>query len=296
MTPSDRDIRVFNGPRRLEKAMHTLEGFVRGVTIDGKLNDDELIILSDWIGENAEFSKKHPFTEVVPRLERIINGNVIEEEDRADILWLCDQFTTGSKHFDEVTSDLQILHGIMAGVAADVQITEGELRAIRDWMDEKPHLHRCWPFDELSSIISAVMADGKIDPKEHEMILHFFVDVLRFLEHKTLNGKDSGESPFVGGVCASMPEIDFKGKRFCFTGEPKKGPKRILQGVVEQKEGIVEKNVVKSLDYLIIGAAGNDCWAYSAYGRKVEQAISLRKSGAKLMIVHEFDFWDAVGD
>ena len=30
---SDRRIRILNGPRRLEKAMHMLEGIVRGVTI-----------------------------------------------------------------------------------------------------------------------------------------------------------------------------------------------------------------------------------------------------------------------
>lgn len=112
---SEQDIRIFNGPRRLEKAMHMLEGIVRGVTLDSRLNDSELIVLADWIGENAEFRNKHSFTEVVPRLERIVNGSIFDEEERADILWLCEQFTTGSNHFDEVTTDLQILHGIMGG-------------------------------------------------------------------------------------------------------------------------------------------------------------------------------------
>ena len=53
---------------------------------------------------------------------------------------------------------------------------------------------------------------------------------------------------------------------------------------------------MNALDYLVIGANGNECWAYSAYGRKVEQAIELRKSGSRLTIIHEFDFWDAVED
>ena len=77
--------------------MHMLEGIVRGVTLDCRLNDDELIVLSGWIGDNSEFQNKHPFTEVVPRLEHIINGSIFDEEERADILWLCQQFTTGSK-------------------------------------------------------------------------------------------------------------------------------------------------------------------------------------------------------
>ena len=293
---SDRRIRIFNGPRRLEKAMHMLEGIVRGVTLDRRLNDDELIVLSDWIGENFEFRHKHPFTEVVPRLEQIINGSIFDEEERADILWLCQQFTTGSKHFDEITTDLQILHGIMGGMAADSEITVAELRALRQWMDEKPHLHSCWPFDEVNSIISAVLADGKVDAQEHEMILHFFADVMTFLNHKSLNRKSPSESSFVGGICAMAPSVQFEGRSFCFTGKPKRGPKRELQKVVEEQLGTVKENVVMDLDYLVIGADGNECWAYSAYGRKVEQAIEYRKSGKKLTIVHEFDFWDAVED
>ncbi len=293
---SDRDIRIFNGPRRLEKAMHMLEGIVRGVTLDRRLNDAELIVLSEWIGENSEFRNKHPFTEVVPRLEQIINGSIFDEEERADILWLCQQFTTGSVHFNEVTADLQILHGIMGGIAADSEITVAELRALRNWMDEKPHLHSCYPFDEVNSIVSAVLADGKVDEKEHEMILHFCAENMAFLNHKALKCKAPTESSFVGGICALTPAIHFEDRSFCFTGTPKRGSKRELQALVEDKRGTVKKNVVKELNYLVIGAGGNECWAYSAYGRKVEQAIEFRKSGEKITIVHEFDFWDAVED
>ena len=39
MSESQDDIRIFNGPRRLEKAMHMLEGIVRGVTLDKRLNE-----------------------------------------------------------------------------------------------------------------------------------------------------------------------------------------------------------------------------------------------------------------
>ena len=52
--------------------------------------------------------------------------------------------------------------------------------------------------------------------------------------------------------------------------------------------------VVKDLDYLIYCSQGSACWAYSCYGRKVEDAISLRQAGAHLLIVAEVDFWDAL--
>lgn len=153
---SDRDIRIFNGPRRLEKAMHMLEGIVRGVTLDRRLND-------------------------------------------------------------------------------------AELRALRNWMDEKPHLHSCYPFDEVNSIVSAVLADGKVDEKEHEMILHFCAENMAFLNHKALKCKAPTESSFVGGICALTPAIHFEDRSFCFTGTPKRGSKRELQALVEDKRGTVKK-------------------------------------------------------
>jgi len=271
-----------------------LEGIVRGVTLDGRINDDEVAVLSEWINENSEFANRHPFTEVIPRLRQMMFGSVLDEEERADLLWFCNQFTTEGTRFDEVTTDLQILHGIMGGMAADATITTEELGSLRDWMDEKPHLQNCWPFEEIGAIVTGVLADGRIDEKEHEMLLHFCADVMSFLNHKSLNRKSCDESTFVGGICSATPNIRFDGHRFCFTGAPKRGPKRVLQEAVREKQGIVEKSVVKSLNYLVIGAEGNDCWAFSAYGRKVEQAIALRKQGLKLIIVHEFDFWDAV--
>ncbi|MFM7168678.1 MAG: NAD-dependent DNA ligase [Planctomycetaceae bacterium] len=290
----DARIRLFNTPRRLEKTMHTLEGILRGITMDGRVDDQELIVLADWLGEHSEFRNKHPFTEIIPRIERIIAEEIVDEEERADCLWLCSQFTTGSQHFDPITSDLQVLHGIMGGIAADSRISVAELRSLSEWIEGKEHLYGCWPFDEVSSLVTGVLSDGRIDANEHETLLHFFADVLAFLNHKSLGKATTDVTPFRSGICAVQPQIVISERRFCFTGTPRKGPKRLLQEAVVSRNGIVEKNVVNALDYLIIGAEGNECWAYSAYGRKVETAIERRKAGSKLLIVHEFDFWEAL--
>lgn len=63
-----------------------------------------------------------------------------------------------------------------------------------------------------------------------------------------------------------------------------------------QLGGKVRTSVSAKTDYLIVGNAGNPCWAYACYGRKIEQAVSLRKEGVGIMIVNETDFWDAVED
>ena len=66
--------------------------------------------------------------------------------------------------------------------------------------------------------------------------------------------------------------------------------------MIEELGGKVKTAVSKKTDYLIVGNAGNPCWAFSCYGRKIEAAMLLRREGAKVQIVNETDFWDAIED
>jgi len=98
------------------------------------------------------------------------------------------------------------------------------------------------------------------------------------------------------GLCAVCPEITFSGNKFCFTGTSFKYTRSEFFQLVKQLGGEVVNSVSAKLDYLIIGADGNPCWAYACYGRKVEKAAELRKTGSRLLLVHENDFHDAVAD
>jgi NAD-dependent DNA ligase len=90
------------------------------------------------------------------------------------------------------------------------------------------------------------------------------------------------------------PEITFSGHKFCFTGESTRATRTQMEALAFDRGGWVVKSVSPVVDYLVVGAAGNPCWAYACYGRKIEQAMQLRREGSKLLIVHEVDFFDAV--
>jgi NAD-dependent DNA ligase len=92
------------------------------------------------------------------------------------------------------------------------------------------------------------------------------------------------------------PEVSFEGTKFCFTGASSKYTRADFSALVKRLGGDVVGSVSASLNYLVIGADGNPCWAYACYGRKVEKAVELRKQGARILLVHEHDFHDAVAD
>jgi hypothetical protein len=284
----------FTGPARLAKAMHTLHGLVQGVSADCKIKDVELKNLMNWLSSHREFSNRHPFDEVIPRVQKIVTESIANEEERADLLWLCNKFSTDDGYYDDVTSDIQRLQGFLAGILTDGIITEEELASLGKWVDERTYLKRCWPYDELDSIITHVMRDGSLDAQEHEALSQFFCEFASTGGRSSVGVLERGVT--VSGVCAMCPDIVFEGQCFCFTGASKRGTREYLASVVAQLGGQCHKNPRNDTNFLIVGADGNPCWAYACYGRKVEDAIERRRRGQKLLIVHEYDFWDAVED
>ena len=284
----------FTGKQRIDTAIHTLHGLLQGFAADRAVSDAELKSLIEWISRHKEFEHQHPFNEIVPLIKDIVSDGVVEEEERADLIWLAEKLSTDDGFYDSITSDIQRLQGFMAGVIADGRVTESEIEALSAWMDEHAHLNTCWPYDEINAIVMDVLKDGKVDPTEEQVLLNYFSDFAFTPKHKSVGSL--GADVTITGICAACPEIEFAGRLFCFTGTSERGGRDYLISVVESFGGKFNKGVRKDTDYLVVGAAGNPCWAYACYGRKVEEAVDRRRKGQRILVVHEHDFWDAASD
>lgn len=295
MQSEQKEYARFHTGSRLDKSINQLIGLIEGITIDGVINKTEVGLLNMWLAEHLEVRNSHPFNELIPVVEQAIADGVLDEEERDDILWLCEKLRS-TEYFDEITADLQILHGILGGIAADGVVTKDELKGLREWVNNHEHLRTCYPFDEVDSLITSILADGRIDDQEQKLLQQFFSEFIAILDDKTLTSPLMLKNSSVEGVCASCPEITFEGSSFCFTGASKHYSRVEFEKLVTSFGGIASPSVTKQLNYLVIGSEGNQCWAYACYGRKVERAVELRKQGARLLIVHENDFQDAVAD
>lgn len=286
----------FTGRGRLDKSVNSLMGIIEGIAIDGSINNTELNFLDLWLSEHGELRTLHPFNELIPVVEAVVADRVLSIEERADLAWLCKKLTS-SEFYDQTTSDLQRLHAILGGIIADTRISEEELRGLTDWMEDHSHLISCWPFDEVGSLITSVLKDKRIDDEEHAMLHDFFSEFVALADDRTLTSPlVQRDNQAVVGLCAVCPEISFDGKHFVFTGASARFKRSQLAETITLLGGKLAASMSKKVDYLVIGSEGNPCWAYACYGRKVEQAIELRKAGARLLIVHEHDFHDAIAD
>lgn len=289
------EYRKFMGKAELDKAVNSLIGLLEGISIDRKINDAEIEFLEIWLDDHRINSDRHPFNELFPVVEQAISDGVLTSDEKEDIVWLCDRLTS-NEYFNVATTDMQKLHAIMAGIGADGVISVEELEGLMAWLDDHEHLKTCWPYDEVQSLVLGVLADKKIDSKEHAILMSFFGEFVSILDNQTIVSPAVIEGTNIVGLCTVCPEINFRDAVFCLTGESHKYRRVEFEELINTLGGKSTRNVSKKVHYLIVGSEGNPCWAYACYGRKVEDAVKLRRQGHTILIVHENDFHDAVQD
>ena len=293
------EYRAFTTPAELHKAINTLRGIVAGISSDTDVSGSELVELTHWCELHAHLRDRHPFSELLPVIDEALADGVVTSDESKDILWLCSNFADNSSYYDATTSSIQFLQGLIHGIMADAELSDKEILSLRKWIDANEFLNGTYPFDEICSMLYTILEDGKITQEEREQLAAFFSNIIDFTTSYNLSEKDFFDlrkKYSVAGICAAYPEVTFPGKIFCFTGESRRAKREEIAALVARVGGAMRASVSAKTDYLVVGNAGNPCWAYACYGRKIEDAMALRKEGAHVVIVNEIDFWDALDD
>jgi len=291
--------RKYTSKSEFDKAVHTLEGILKGIVIDSQVNSKELNELKAWCSFYKHYSYYHPFSELIPLIEKNIADDLLDDDEVKDILWLCNQFKTKNLFFDLVTADMQRLQGMLHGILSDNEINLEEVQSLKKWLDENKHLSKAYPYDEIYSLVILALVDGRLSDSEKNILRVFFGE---FVDANVSKNIDVDEllklkkEITLNGICAICPDIEVENRIFCFTGISSRTTRKAFADTIESVGGIYYNSVSRKTNYLVVGNEGNPCWAFSCYGRKVETAVNLRKNGHGILIVHENDLWDSLED
>ncbi len=292
----------FTRRQRVDKAVNVFHGLVRGITIDSQLNAEEIAELLNWTREYADLIGRAPFNELNQKLNEVLADGQIDPEEQDDLLWVCRNLSPESDYYDAITNDIQQLHGIMHGIMADGRVTMEEATGLQGWLDDHADLKGTYPYDELDSLLTVILKDKQIDEREQQVLSSFFEDFIEYSFAKKVRSESQRvkaglpKTFTLPGICAMCPEVEFDGRVFTFTGTSTKATRKQIVDQITELGAAFSPNLTSQTHYLVVGAGGNPCWAFSCYGRKVEKAVEVRKSGGSILIVHESDFWDAVAD
>lgn len=288
---------AYNVRRDMEKSLSTLKGILEGISCDSIISADEVVQLRSWVTLQEALHHLEPLKSILATISSALDDGILSEEEYADISWACRQALEKTDRYDPSTIAMQVLHGIMHGILADGEISDDEIGYIQNWLYDFDFLKGSYPYDELDSLIIDILKDGVITSNERDILKLFFSDfvlsdtqgAIRPEEVAVLRDRYS-----LVGICSTCPEIIFDDHVFCFTGISSRCKRKDIASKVEALGGKYIDRVSNKTDYLIIGNGGNPCFAYSCYGRKVEEAVGIRKAGGKIVLVHENDFWDEI--
>lgn len=287
------EYRMFTRPSEHQKAINSFIGILEGISIDGVVDQLEMQELKNWYDLYRGLIDRHPFNEILPAIDSALSDNILTYEEVEDLRWLCQQVTSG--HFyDMITSSIQTLHGLIHGLLANNTISDEEIIALQNWQEDHSLLKGTYPFDEIYSLVCSITEDGVITDDERNLLKAFFAEFIDTRDSYNLCAPELAElkSKYsIQGICAKNPDIIIQNHVFCFTGASCRATRNEIAAIVNEHGGMFGNSVTKKTQYLIVGAEGNPCWAFSCYGRKIEKAVSMRKDGAAIIIVNEHDFW-----
>lgn len=99
-----------NQTKRMNRALHELMGFLRGIIADDKINEAESDKLAQWVVANKEVADVWPVYTLVNRLEKIYEDGIADAEEREELADLVRQIvgSQGDSPFEFGPTDLPL--------------------------------------------------------------------------------------------------------------------------------------------------------------------------------------------
>lgn len=199
--------------------------------------------------------------------EQAFNGCSCAVENQQSKNWV--------PHYSEETQQLKALQNILMSIIDDNVVTDKDVDFLAEWMEYNIHLRGNYPFDRVFLILEKVLEDGVVDKCELQVLLDKFTEFA---------------SP-TKSTCNCVNE--WNGKHFVLTGEFDFGSKSSVSEYIVSKGGIVDDNVKKNTDYVVIGSLGSQKWKMGKYGGKIKKAMELKDKGQSIELIEEINLFQS---
>lgn len=266
---------------RADKALNELAGLMYGIGGDNVISPEELGTLYEWIQDNSDLDDAWQIAKCIQVLVNALEDRYITAIEYAELLSIAKPVER-SKEFTEATLAMQVLFGILDGIACDNVINEHELDTLLNWLKSHMHLMGVYPFDNILATVTDILRDGVITRAESDDLIATIRRFTAPLETSTCGCGDEN-------VCIS-------GKCFCLSGNFEHGEKSDVSKAIEAVGGVIVSGVSRKTDFLAVGGMGSVEWKFGNYGSKVSKALELQEKGVPIAILSEAELFRLVGE
>lgn len=259
----------------IRKAISEFYGIIRGFSIDNEISTEEFNFIKNWEKDFAIYDNQKDIADIISVINKIIADGTIAIEEIVELQGVVKAYLD-IVSTSPITLATQILDGILRGITVDGKITESECKNLRQWLYDNIYLSDHFPFNKAMEVLDKVLEDSIITREESE----YMTDMI----NEMLNPVDR--------LKEEINSVD--GKHVCLSGNFAYGQKSDVGKYIISKGGIIDTNLKKTTDILMIGNC--ECQAYSngTYGTKVKKAIEFNEKDCHIKIIKESDFFSTV--
>lgn len=191
----------------------------------------------------------------------------------------------GAAYINEMNQSLGALLGIATGHLSDAHLSDSEIAFLHNWLEQHSALAASWPGDIIHSKVRAILADGHVSEEERAHL----TDTLQKLVGGQL--EQLAASTHVTQLAFDeVAKIEIPGRTFCLTGDFAFAPRSKCEEAISERGGSVKSGVSKKINYLVVGGLGSAEWKHGSFGTKLEKAMTYKREGVPILIVHE-EIW-----
>lgn len=250
----------------LKNTMYEFYGVIEGFGLDKKVQAEEIKYIKDWRDKNLQYSSMPKFRDIFYTLDKILKDGIITMDELCELKICVRQYCNKIKGA-LITNSIKELRGILKGIITDNKILTLEGENLLNWLYENSYLRGHEPYDCVLSLFKKQMDDGIITKDESELLMSEI--------NKALNPVEN----------LSKKLLSIPNKHICLSGNFEHGPKEDIIKLIEQKGGIIDTNVKKTTEILVMGGLKCDKFAHGNYGTKFEKA---KKMGIDILTEGNF--------
>lgn len=161
------------------------------------------------------------------------------------------------------------------GIMADGVVSDAELTALRQWINEAGWLRRYWPAGVLGARILDVLEPTNSDKKAREELGKLLSEIAEGLTEEDCATDCDEPARIVYKDQFGIP------RNFCFTGIFYFGTRARCWDAIHARGGATSECVSGRIDYLVVGGVCSPRWLKAASGTKLESARNLRRTYEK---------------
>lgn len=165
----------------VDERLRELQGFLRGILLDGEISQAEMRALRAWVQHHAHsLEKEHPFSEILPYLRTLLADSRITQNDlREELTWMWERLRTIQLRHPSSFSDLTVFLGLVRGVLADELLHPSEIDHLVRWLERCPG-RNCEgmddsPFPHIREVLLHYRRQEAYDPE--------FLNLRQYLEY-----------------------------------------------------------------------------------------------------------------